>query len=389
MNKQTIVVALDNWLNVNGNEAYDQRGIEQWNTDNNVLVNEDISKITFRKVVITLRSSQQISQLDVRMTRELLARVIFLYAGSLTRTSVGALLPRGIRIRPGESSGLAMATELTQTAHNGVQVNDQDFTNDHINNTQARLVFWFRRLNRNAIRWNVRFVRDVLHLDYLVEAADSGRFSVEDRDEARNILHMIRLRLMYAAEVVFSEIVMDGIVMDPGFNANRLASAAARWAQMFTRAYEFIRHHVGRVINRDDGVNLDQDPGRNPADAPATIHDLEAIHVDVVAIRQELTEIRKILAPETRSSDDVNPASAQSTSPDTTTTSTTTSLPSSSTTPSHEANQGTRPAQSSSRTTTFTGPWRPPGSVTREPSPPKNRSGFNGTSTNCKNNKRE
>ncbi|KAH8820870.1 hypothetical protein F5884DRAFT_893705 [Xylogone sp. PMI_703] len=101
-------------------------------------------------------------------------------------------LPPGVRIRPGESSGLAMATTLSQTAQNGyrailetvlqwtiVQITDEAFTNHIINDTRARLVSWFDRLSRDVIRWTIKFVRDVLQVEYLIETADSGQFSAD------------------------------------------------------------------------------------------------------------------------------------------------------------------------------------------------------------------
>ncbi|KAH8800473.1 hypothetical protein F5884DRAFT_863188 [Xylogone sp. PMI_703] len=257
MDKQSIILALDSWLNTGNNNLYDQRYSQPWISDSNMLINENLTKISFGRVVERLRSTREISELDLRMTRELLARVKFLYSGTLTRTSVGDLLPSGVRVRPGEAGGRAMANQLTQTAHHGarsilkrilqwliVQIYDEDFKEDHIHDTGKRLRLWFSKLTREAIRWNGIFVRDVLQFDYLIEAADSGRFRNESRDEARNILHMLRFRFMYAADAVFHDMILGGIVINPNYNANHVAAAAARWARTFTLYTREERFHV-------------------------------------------------------------------------------------------------------------------------------------------------
>ncbi|KAH8820873.1 hypothetical protein F5884DRAFT_850119 [Xylogone sp. PMI_703] len=115
-----------------------------------------------------------IRALNMRMTRELLARVMFLYNGSLTRSPVAALLSQGIRLEIKESRSIGMV--------------------------------W--RLDRSAVRWMLQFVREGLHLEYLIDAAAGGTGGGRG---ANSTLHMIKLRLMYVCESVFMNMVIEGI----------------------------------------------------------------------------------------------------------------------------------------------------------------------------------
>ncbi|KAH8805898.1 hypothetical protein F5884DRAFT_860487 [Xylogone sp. PMI_703] len=48
------------------------------------------------------------------------------------------------------------------------------FTDAELQNRDARLRFWHRQLDRRAIRALLVFLRDVLNIEYLVEAADGA-----------------------------------------------------------------------------------------------------------------------------------------------------------------------------------------------------------------------
>jgi hypothetical protein len=68
--------------------------------------------------------------------------------------------------------------------------------------------FWFGELDRITVVWIVKYLRDTLDFEWLVEAADHfnsvpGRYRVEDQQLAKNVLHMLKLKLIHAADAVF------------------------------------------------------------------------------------------------------------------------------------------------------------------------------------------
>ena len=89
------------------------------------------------------------------------------------------------------------------------------------NNAVLRQDFWFDNLDAVAIFWLLAYVRDAIDFEWLFDAAGhlnanntspsfmSRLYAAEDRELAGDILHMIKIRLVYTAEAVFVYMV-DG-----------------------------------------------------------------------------------------------------------------------------------------------------------------------------------
>jgi hypothetical protein len=105
-------------------------------------------------------------------------------------------------------------------------------------NEAERQAFWFAGLNRVTVVWILKYIRDGLYFEWLVEAPDRhdlvrGRYPTTDQQRARHVLHMLKLRLVHAADTVFLFMIdikpYDGMmfpVRDSG-----LVSAAEYWRQ--------------------------------------------------------------------------------------------------------------------------------------------------------------
>lgn len=63
--------------------------------------------------------SDAVPVLNMKETRDLLARVLFVYQGSLSRTCVAALLPNGIVYNPEDPQSTLMTNDLLKVAHDG------------------------------------------------------------------------------------------------------------------------------------------------------------------------------------------------------------------------------------------------------------------------------
>lgn len=76
----------------------------------------------------------------------------------------------------------------------------------------ARQAFRFSGLSYVAVVWILKYLRDAIDFEWLIEAADHtaklpGRYTQVETQRARHVLHMLKLRLVYAAEAVFLKIL--------------------------------------------------------------------------------------------------------------------------------------------------------------------------------------
>jgi hypothetical protein len=101
-----------------------------------------------------------------------------------------------------------------------------------------RQAFWFAGLNRITVVWLLKYIRDALDFEWLVEAADlhasvPGRYTVADTQRAKHVLHMLKLRLVHAADAVFLFMIDKKPYEGMRFPArdDGLSSAAQYWRQ--------------------------------------------------------------------------------------------------------------------------------------------------------------
>ncbi|KAH8811609.1 hypothetical protein F5884DRAFT_749977 [Xylogone sp. PMI_703] len=151
------------------------------------------------------------------MTRDLIARVQYIYQGFLTRTSVSILLPANISLRAEDARSNAMTAELTRVAQYVntsvfqrslqwalLKLRKSTLTDAELQHENTRMQFWFNEMDRPAIIWILVVLRDVLDFNYLVQVADGGEHEEEDMIHCKKILHMLRWRSGCIAEAAAS-----------------------------------------------------------------------------------------------------------------------------------------------------------------------------------------
>ncbi|KAH8820479.1 hypothetical protein F5884DRAFT_849740 [Xylogone sp. PMI_703] len=209
MDKDDLIECINEWLDTERNGVYDMRGREgEWEiTITNPF--EDIvgSAIPFQEAVQHLRTVNPINTtvLNLRMSRDLLARVIFIYRGHLERGDVANLLPTGASLGPDNLGTRVMMDELVRVSRDGAVA-----------------------ILKKVFMW-------------LLEDEEVDE---EEQTKCKRVLHMFRMRLVYAAEAVYTDMIVGGVIMDPGYNAGQTAEAAAVWRRTFTNFSAHARYHI-------------------------------------------------------------------------------------------------------------------------------------------------
>lgn len=83
--------------------------------------------------------------------------------------------------------------------------------------------------------WLYKYLRDAVDFEWLIDAADRnpGRYTAAETLKAKHVLHMLKLRLVYAAEATFLYMVDSEPYDDmpfPGYK-EAFASASQYWKQ--------------------------------------------------------------------------------------------------------------------------------------------------------------
>ena len=100
------------------------------------------------------------------------------------------------------------------------------------NSESARQAFWFSGLSRVAVVWILKYLRDAIDFEWLIEAADhaaglQGRYTQAETQRARHVLHMLKLRLVHAADAVFLYMVDNEPFEGMTFSVNEGSLASA------------------------------------------------------------------------------------------------------------------------------------------------------------------